>query len=91
MNIHLLASLFLLITLSFMTFAWAEPDRKPSVRSTASKTDSDKKIKNDAAVIDKDIKSEKKGASVKKNAAKNAGAAAAAAVATKKVTSTIKK
>lgn len=89
---RLLAASFLLTALSATSLAWSDSDRKPSVQNAVTKTAPDKKSDKGLADPEKDLKSGKKeGTSVKKSVVKKAGTAAAAGVATKKVTSTIKK
>jgi hypothetical protein len=86
----------ILLSALFVTYpAWSGPGNKPSVEKPAGNVvmgKGDNKVEDrDGEKTGKKDGSKKDGDSVKKKAVKKAGTAAAAGVATKKVTSTIKK
>lgn len=83
-------SLFLVVLLVTMP-AWATPDKKPSIDTPSAKVGQDNKDNKSIPERDESNSDKKKGSSVKKSTAKKASTAAAAGVATKKVTSEIKK
>jgi hypothetical protein len=81
------------LSLTFLLFtapAWADK-KKSSVDAPSAKVGQAKKDDKSLSERDESKRDDKKGSTVKKNAAKKAGTAAAAGVATKKVTSEIKK
>lgn len=89
---HQFLASFLLFTLFATEPAWSDLGKKPSIKEAANEVVPDKKSDKNVMDQEKDLKSGKKeGNSIKKSAVKKAGTAAAAGVATKKVTSTIKK
>ena len=88
---HLVVAI-LSTALSVTSPAWSDQERKPSVKKTATNSAADRKNDKSLDGQSKDLKDGKKeGGSIKKIAIKKVGAAATAGVATKKVTSTIKK
>ncbi|MFW2440777.1 MAG: hypothetical protein ACN4GR_15585 [Arenicellales bacterium] len=91
-NGYKLVASILLATLFIASPGWSDPGKKPSIKDDANSSVLEKKDVKEGVGKGNVLKGDKKKeGTIKKNAVKKAGTAAVAGVATKKVTSTIKK